>query len=438
MRATANEEEIDQASLGKSLVAANKRSREWIAKQIQLGRWDLVLPEATLGSEALAMDVFEHVFRHLMHFAEVGAARAVLENSHVLGTAMREKFPKRYGDLAMVLNRKQRAFEGGEEDLIQQRLGLCCRLLPPLSEDMSSLEDGLGTLQSVIPPASKRVKTSKPKLGKGVHMTCAVADVPRSRLLVGTSDGFVERFVWDTLEREEGGDDAIFVDLAVTAVGASASLVVVGDERGGLSVFCGDTNQLLVKVDTGFPVVCGLCLSGDGDKVAVLGGKEVCRIFSTKTGNRLCDLVSSAPLTAVHFSSNQVLMTGANTGQVVLWNPSTGERVKELFQGEGKITKFLSSSPTHLWCSTHRGRVYAINDQVQLACDAGMDMQDFGSIQDKEGLVVISRQGQWRRFQNGKFHAMDGNSTGDEGRLVCLVTIPHCLPIAVYNSHLVQ
>lgn len=391
----------------------------------------MALPEVALGSEALAMDVFEHVFRDRMHFAEVGAARAVLEGSHVLGTAMRDKFPKRYRDLAMVLNRKQRAFEGGEHDLVQQRLGLCSRLLPPLPEPLVAAL-----------PDSKRVQTCKPKLGKGVHMTCAVADASRSRLLVGTSDGFVESFVWDTLEREEGGEDSIFVDLAVTAVGASASLVAVGDERGGLSVFCG--HQLVVKVDTGFPVVCGLCLSGD--KVAVLGGSEVCRIFSTKTGNRLCDLVGSAPLTAVHFSSSQALITGANTGQVALWNPGTGELLRELFQGEGKITKFLSSSPKRLWCSTHRGRVYSVSDPVQLACDAGADMQDFGSVQDdgegdgKEGLVVISRQGQWRRFQDGKFHSMGGSGGGsdDNGRLVCLVTTPRRSPIAVYGNRLVH
>lgn len=311
------------------LAAINERVKE--------GRWDLVLSdiEHFVRNESLALDLFEHIFRHLVHHGDLKSASLVLNNALVLGVVMKTKFPKRYTDLANVLARKDKAFLGGEEEMLSQRQVLATRLGDAISNTVATplpsnallglLEDGMKYRHSGGEGhnANKRAKTELPsfqKFGKGVHVTCGT--VVQSLIYVGTSDGFVETFASDTLQRQTAHDTPIFVDLSVFALAVSSSshLVAVGDLAGTLHLFDQQQNKLVLKLHTGFPQVAQVVFCDT--KVAVIGGSELCRIFSTKTGTQLGEFHAKHRINtlAYHAETGMLLLGLHANGHVTCWN----------------------------------------------------------------------------------------------------------------------
>lgn len=168
----------------------------------------------------------------------------------------------------------------------------------------------------------------------------SVARMPNSdRLLVGSSEGKV--FSIDASRTTGEVRELANHGRYVTAVRVVGDLAISGSYDGKLIWWDLEKNAVVRTLENAHArQVRQLAVSPDGAKLASVGDDMVCRIWNPASGERLRELKGHEEKTPTHFGSmlyacefsrdGRYLATGDRVGHVVIWEMATGRKAGEI------------------------------------------------------------------------------------------------------------
>jgi len=355
-------------------------SVEGFLGDIRNGRWDLVLPQvATMRLPKRKLeDLYEQVAVETMESNEVDAARALLRES-VTMTTMRAEQPERHARLERALERAvaQRldaasAYPDGSSR--EKRRAAVARALesevsavPPSrllallgqalkwQKHLGSLKPGdafdvfRGEARAVV-DEEERYPTDLSaviELGKKNHAEAVAASPDGRSVAVGSSDGFVELYDWDTgklrMDLTYQAESLLMMhDDAVLAVAFSldGDMLASGSRDGKIKVWRVSTGACPRKFDRAHAegVTC-VSFSRDGSKELSGSFDGVVKIHGLKSGKSLKEMRGHTSFVndAVFADDDALVVSGGSDGDVRVWlapnNPNrTSSTVQTLFE----------------------------------------------------------------------------------------------------------
>jgi WD40 repeat protein len=161
----------------------------------------------------------------------------------------------------------------------------------------------------------------------------SVARMPRTgRLFVGSSDFKVHEL--DVSQNNPQASDFVGHTSYVTCVRLAGNSLISGSYDGKLIWWNREERRPSRTIDAHARYIRALAVSPDGTKVASVADDMVCRLWNPATGERLRELRGHQERTPQNFASmlyncvfsadGRYLATGDRIGHVVIWEVSTG------------------------------------------------------------------------------------------------------------------
>jgi WD40 repeat-containing protein SMU1 len=343
-------------------------SVEGFLGDIRNGRWDLVLPQvATMRLPKRKLeDLYEQVAVETMESNEVDAARALLRES-VTMTTMRLEQPERHARLERALERaeaqrldKASAYPDGSSrekrrNAVANALESEVSAVPPSrllalmgqalkwQKHCGSLKPGeafdvfRGEARLVV-DEEERYPTDLSviiELGKKNHAEAVAASPDGKSVAVGSSDGFVELYDWDTgklrMDLSYQAESLLMMhDDAVLAVAFSldGDMLASGSRDGKIKVWRVSTGACLRKFDRAHAegVTC-VSFSRDGSKVLSGSFDGVVKIHGLKSGKTLKEMRGHTSFVndAIFADDDALVVSGGSDGDVRVWDARTAE-----------------------------------------------------------------------------------------------------------------
>ena len=403
------ENAIEKETILSSKNSSNKGKESQVdalIEDIRNGRWDTVL-ESALGEiedYALACDLLELVVKHLVKDGEHEAAKIIMTRVPLMAVLLPKKDAIRYDVLMKIVEKLQNPFTEHEEEG-KERFALASRVEAHLKQKQTRenrdseqnqtplvpgrliqfIQDGLKWRRlsgskalewhteegekndSSVWKKSKlsqneeptRISLSKPrsvasKFGKNITLLTSCVSPDGETFAVGTSDGFIELMHTDTMKKRkdlayQNNDEPLLLDSPVTCMAFSLDgmHLACGDGVGAVHLFNVETGAKIKCIQTGHAngVSC-IAISPDENRLASGGVDRAIRVFSQRSGSRLCECIGHESfINTISYVSLGRLLSASSDEKCCLWNATTGEQLRVFSGFHGRVIRAIPFHP---------------------------------------------------------------------------------------------